>query len=163
MKRVIISSDWEYTSENDEINALKELMSDNVSRQDDSEVGIFWYDIDDQELFGIRSADVNDVPYFLSSLFGCEVKTCRPLHHKVWQKEHFRGKDERFNGDYTRVPRGRVFYVKDKGFIVVVGSWIDDYPEAKQEIITEFNLPQDTIFQKDSHWDLGHGWSDKFT
>ena len=161
MKRMIISSDWEYNSD-DDVNALKELMSDNVDKQDDSEVGIFWYDADEEELFSVRSADVNDVPFYFSSLFGCEVKTCRPLHYKVWQKEHFRGKDKRFNGDYTRVPRGRVFYAKDKGFIVIVSDWIDDYPQAKSEILYEFNLPPDTEFKKDPHWNLGHGWSDKF-
>ncbi len=151
MKRMINSSDWDYNSDNNDVNALKELMAANIEKQNDSEVGIFWYDSESQELFGVRSADVNDVPFYYSNLFGSKVKTCRPLHYKVWQKEHFRGKDERFNGDYTRVPRGRVFYVEDKGFIVIVGSWIDDFPEAKHEILTEFNLPSDTEFKKDRH------------
>lgn len=115
------------------------------------------------ELFGVKSADVDDVPYYKSALFGnAEVKTCRPLHYKIWEREHHRGKDDRFKGDYTLVPRGRVFYVKDKGFVVIVGDWIDDYPEAKAEIILEFNLPKDVKFKKDVHWNIGHEWSDKF-
>ena len=59
-------------------------------------------------------------------------------------------------------PRGRVFEFKDEGFIVFTGSWINDYPEAKDEIIYEFQLPADTKFVQDEHWDLGHGWSNEF-
>lgn len=160
MKR-FIRSDWEYNS-TDDVNALKELMAANISRQEDPKVGIFWYDPEEQGLFGVRSADVEDVQFYHSNLFNKEVKTCRPLHYKVWEKEFFRKKDKRFFGDYTLVPRGRIFYVKDEGFVVVVGSWIDDYPEAKDEILYEFDLPEDTVFHKDIHWSLGHGWSDKF-
>lgn len=159
----IYQSDWAYNSNDNDINTLKELMSENVAYQDDAEVGIFWYDPEADELFGVKSADVNDVPYYKSNLFeGREVKTCRPLHYKVWEREHYRGKDHRFSGDYTLVPRGRVFFVKDIGFIVVVGDWINDYPEAKSLILSEFNLPGSTEFRVDEHWAIGHGWSDKF-
>lgn len=160
MKRWI-KSDWDYNS-NPEVNALKELMASNIDKQDDSEVGIFWYDSDNNELFGIKSADVNDVPFYKSTIFDDEVKTCTSLHYKVWDRESRRGKDKRFSGDYTLVPRGRVFFVKDRGFVVIVGDWIDKYPEAKDEILFEFNLPENTEFQKDPHWCIGHGWSDKF-
>lgn len=158
----IYKRDWEYNSSED-INALKELMAENIKYQDDGEVGIFWYDPETDELFGVKSADVNDVPYYKSNLFnGKEVKTCRPLHYKVWEKEYYRGKDKRFRGDYTLVPRGRVFFVKDEGFIVVVGEWINNYPAAKTLIIDEFNLPNDAEFRIDEHWNISHGWSDKF-
>lgn len=163
MKRVMYAADWSYDSEDDSVNAIKELMHENISRQDDPEVGIFWYDPEDESLFGVKSADVNDVDFYKSNLFdGQEVKTCRPLHYKVWEKEFHRGKDKRFRGDYTLIPKGRIFYVKDEGFVVIVGDWIDDYPEAKDEILYEFNLPKDTKFKKDVHWNRGHGWSDKF-
>ena len=142
----IYKEDWEYSSSED-INALKELMAENIQYQDDEEVGIFWYDPENDELFGVRSADVNDVPFYKSNLFnGKEVKTCRQLHYKVWEKEYYRGKDKRFQGDYTLVPRGRVFFIKDEGFVVVVGNWIDKYPQAKPLILFEFNLPKDTEF-----------------
>ena len=59
----IYRRDWEYNSSED-INALKELMTENMQYQDDSEVGIFWYDPENDELFGIKSADVNDVPFY---------------------------------------------------------------------------------------------------
>ena len=32
----------------------------------------------------------------------------------------------------------------------------------RQMIIEEFNLPNDVIFYRDIHWDIGHGWSDEF-
>lgn len=160
MKRMV-KSDWEYSSEND-INALKELMQANIEYQDEPEVGIFWYDVDADDLFGVKSASVSDVDYYQSNLFNCKVKTCRPLHYKVWEKEYFRGKDNRFRGDYTLVPRGRIFFVEGRGPVVVVGNWINDYPSAKTMILDEFNLPEDTEFMIDEHWDLGHGWSDKF-
>lgn len=162
MKRYY-KEDWEYTNEDNSINALKELMYENIQHQEEGEVGIFCYDPKTQELFGVKSASVEDVPFYKSSLFnGVMVKTCRPLHYKVWEKEYFRGKDKRFSGDYTKVPRGRIFYIKDEGFVVIVGDWIDSYPEAKSEIIYEFNLPENTKFKKDVHWNIGHGWSDKF-
>ena len=162
MKRWMHEDDWELNSEDASTNALKELMAANISKQADPEVGIFWYDPESQSLFGIRSADVEDVDFYHSTLFGTDVKTCRPLHYKVWEKEHFRGKDQRFSGNYTQTPRGRVFFVKDKGFVVIVGSWIKQYPEAMDEILFEFNLPDDTEFRRDKHWDIGHGASDKF-
>ena len=143
----IYKKDWEYNSSED-INALKELMTENIKHQDDGEVGIFWYDAENDDLFGVRAANVNDVPFYKSNLFnGKEVKTCRPLHYKVWEKEYYRGKDKRFRGDYTLVPRGRIFFVKDEGFVAVVGDWINDYPAAKALIIDEFNLPNDVTFK----------------
>lgn len=149
MKRYLrCEEDWAYNKD-DDMNAFKELMSENIAHQEDGEVGIFWYDIDADDLFGIRSASIEDVPFYKSNLFNTEVKTCRPLHYKVWEKEFYSGRDKRFRGDYTLVPRGRVFYVKDRGFVVVVGDWIDDYPSAKELIINEFNLPEDTEFQKE--------------
>lgn len=160
MKRYI-RDDWEYNS-TPEVNALKELMRANIEHQDDPEVGIFWYDVENDDLFGVKSASVDELKFYHSTMFNADVKTCKPLHYKVWERENFRGKDKRFQGDYTQVPRGRIFYIKDRGFVVITGSWINDYPEAKDTIRYEFNLPEDTEFQIDSHWDLGHGWSDLY-
>ena len=84
------------------------------------------------------------------------------MHYTIWQRECNKGKDKRFQTmDYTKYPRGRVFEVKDKGFKVCVGNWIKDYPEVKQLVIDEFQLPENTEFVIDRHWDLGRGWSDK--
>lgn len=79
----------------------------------------------------------------------------------LYGKRALKNKDSRFQAKYTDVPRGCVFEVEDQGFIVCVGKWINDYPEAKAEILYEFQLPNDTEFVIDSHWDLGYGWSDK--
>ena len=60
------------------------------------------------------------------------------------------------------IPRGRVSFIKDKGFIVFIGKWIDEYPNVKSDIIYEFELPKNnTRFVYDEHWDIGHGWSDE--
>ena len=46
-------------------------------------------------------------------------------------------------------------------YIIAVGSWIDQNPEAIAAIIEEFDLPREkTIVQKASHWDIGQTWAD---
>ena len=160
MKRVIrTNDDWRTDTADDRINAFRQIMADNKELQDDPEVGIFWYDTKNHELFGIREALAEDVPFKYTSLFSSRARTCTPLHEQVWRKEHFRGADSRFNGDYTKIPRGRVFEVEDQGFVICVGSWINDYPEAVDIIIDRFELPEDSEILIDSHWELGHGWS----
>ena len=110
------------------------------------------YDVNREELFGVQAVEArllqfNDNGY----------KTTPELHKCVWQDQE----DFRFSGDYTQVPRGRIFEVKNKGFEVNVGDWINEYPEVKEKILKRFKLPIDTEFVIDSHWDLGHGWSDE--
>ena len=143
-------------------NSAIDLMQVNDQYQDSPEVGMFWYDPENDELFGVRSCLADSIGWYHSSQWGKDVKTDTHLHKNIWQKEYFRGKDKRFHGDHTLVPRGRVFEFKDEGFIVFTGDWIDNYPSAKQQILSEFNLPNDTQFVKDIHWDIGHGWSDEF-
>lgn len=98
--------------------------------------------------------------------FRCEIKTGRMLHKNIWQKEFYKNKDKRFQGDYTLIPIGRVFeFKKDnkESFKVFVGEWINKYTEAKEQIIEEFNLQnQDIEFIIDEHWNIGQGWSGDF-
>lgn len=156
------SEDWRTDTDNTMINVFREVMKYNNQFQDDPNIGIFWYDPNEKELFGVYSVFVDDVDYFFSLIFNAEAKTCKRMHYALWQKECNKGKDKRFQTmDYTKYPRGRVFEVKDEGFKVCVGRWIKDYPEAKQLILDEFQLPEDTEFIIDGHWDLGRGWSDK--
>lgn len=122
-------------------------------------VGIFWYDTDKQELFGVRSIDPDEIQW--STTNEIKSKTIRNLHKDIWMKEFRRNKDKRFVGDYTRIPRGRVFEYYPNKFVVYVGNWIEDFPEAKEDIIYEFELPENVEFVKDKHWDIGHGWSDE--
>ncbi len=157
------SSDWATNTSDEMANVFRETMAYYAQYADEPYVGIFWYDVENKELFGVKSVSIAEAKYRESSLFSKSfVKTCTTIHKNVWKKESYRGKDKRFQGDYTKVPRGRVFEVKDKGFYVCVGSWINDYPEAKDEIIFEFQLPKDkTQFKIDIHCEIGHGWSER--
>lgn len=145
------------------INAAMEAMIQNDATSNEGMVGSFWYDPEEHELFGVNSVPVSDCTPYRSSLFDVSVRTASKLHEKIWKKEHYRGKDPRFFGDYTQVPRGRVFYREDGVFVVCVGRWIEKYPECKDLVIDEFELPADaTVFKQDEHWDIGHGWSNEF-
>lgn len=155
------SEDWRTDTEDSKINAFREIMAYNNQFVDEPYVGIFWYDSESEELFGVYSIPAVDTKYFDSELFSGRARTCRPLHYALWQKGVNKGKDARFQVPYTSAPRGRVFEVEGQGFAVCVGHWINDYPEAKQLILDEFQLPDDTEFIIDNHWDLGRGWSDK--
>lgn len=156
------SNDWNTNTPNIKINFMRQIMKENNNYVGEPCVGIFWYDTNENELFGVRSNLAEDTKYYYSDMLNQYVRTTKFLHYAIWQKESNRGKDERFQTlDYTKYPRGRIFEVKDKGFEVYVGNWIKDYPQCKQLIIDEFDLPQNTEFIIDAHWDLGHGWSDK--
>lgn len=155
------SNDWNTDTDNPMINGFREVMAHNNQFVDDPYVGIFWYSPEDDELFGVYSVLADDVNYYYSDTFQANAKTCRPLHYALWQKGANKGKDTRYQQDYNAVPRGRVFYVENKGFVVCVGHWFNQHPNVRDLIIEEFQLPEDTEFVIDSHWDLGHGWSDK--
>lgn len=142
-----------------DINSAIEVMKENFKYQGDAQLGLFWYDPIKKECYGVNKVYPEDVQYYESPTFNTRIKTIRTLHETVWKKESFRKKDPRFSGDYTTKPRGRIFYFEDKGFVVCVGNWISNYPEAKLEIISEFDLPENVEFKIDSHWDIGHGWS----
>lgn len=142
-----------------QVDAFIECMKENLENQDESYLGPFWYDVNKKELFGVKSTPAEDCPWYHSSFQNGDVRTGRALHSAIWKKESNRGKDLRFRGDYKLTPRGRVFEIKDKGFVVYTGSWIYNHPEAKEEILTEFQLPESTEFKVYSHWDIGHGWS----
>ena len=148
--------------ENAEENALMQSMIVNMDSQDDAQLGSFWYDTEKDELFGVSKTFAQDCKFYNSPQFKTSIRTGRALHSAVWKKEYMKGRDARFRGDYTKVPRGRVFEFKDEGFRVYTDSWIDGYPEVKAQIIFEFQLPEDkTTFHKDIHWEIGHGWSDE--
>lgn len=143
-------------------NSAIDAMKNCFDKQDDSYIGPFWYDPNKQECYGYVLTLCSDVPYYKSSVWNKEIKTSNALHQSIWKKEAARGKDKRFTGDYTLKPRGRVFYFKDEGYIVFTGNWITNNNAAKSEIINVFQLPNDTKFIIDSHWDIGHGWSQEF-
>ena len=145
----------------DERNDTIGVMAATLDAQDSPKVGFFWYDAKERELFGVVKSLASDIP------FTNKKKTVGILHKDHWNKEFKKnlrsGKPSRFTGDYTDIPRGRVFEVKDKGFEVMVGCWLGEHPEAEELIIDEFDLHGCHVeFIQDEHWDIGRGWSEEF-
>jgi len=128
-------------------------------------VGFFWYDADRQFLIGVMK-----IPAFSLQFNGNGKKTIPILHKDQWIQERKRARQfgeaatAFFNRDYTEVPRGRVFEYKNSGFKILTGSWINEHPEARQMIVSEFTLESAPVeFIQDEHRDIGRGWSDEFT
>lgn len=157
------SSNWKKDTDNPMVNGFRELMEYNNQFVDDPNVGIFWYDPEEDELFGVYPTLASDMNFFYSNIFNAEVRTCRLMHYALWQRECNRGKDKRFQEaiPFFKYPRGRIFEVKNRGFVACVGSWMNQFPQAKQMIIDEFQLPNNTEFLINVHLGLGHNWSDK--
>lgn len=143
-------------------NEFIDIMKENLHNED-PKVGIFWYNPQRNELFGVVALSLDD-PKVSNSGNG---KTCKILHKKKWAieyrklkfKEH---KDNTFPyiGAYEDKPRGRVFY-KDNKFIITVGSWINDDENYRAIDLVEdvFDLTnEDTEIVVDSHWEVGTGW-----
>jgi hypothetical protein len=131
---------------------MMEHMRNNFDKQDEPYIGIFWFDAKEDELFGIQKHPAADTQ------FDCNGnKTIRVLHKDFWQKEYHKSKalnkQTRFVGDYTLTPRGRVWEKRGQGFVVTIGEWINDYPQAKELILIEFNLPRDAEFLVDQSGD----------
>ena len=150
--------------DNDQYREAMETMARNRGTGDEPKVGIFWYNATRQELFGVVTHKRTD---YLKPNAGGGLITCSEMHEDVWkkalrrQKYHGDGKGP-FKGEYHMKPRGRVFYQPaDDQYIIAVGTWIDQSPEAIDQIIEEFDLPrQKTIVRKASHWDIGQTWND---
>ena len=125
--------------------------------QDAPLVGIFWYDTEKEELFGVHNSFAGNNPKYLSyapEIFHIDVTTDSRTHKSIWKKEAKKGKDKRFAGEYVNTPRGRVIKLfaspfKPQGgtrYAVFTGEWIKEHPSAKAEIMWEFQLPEDTAF-----------------
>ena len=146
----------------DEHNNSIEIMASHLDSQDNGKVGIFWYDRFKKVLFGVIAVDKDSIA---KPNAGGGLITCSELHTKVWQKGYNKQKyklngEGPFRGDYKDTPRGRVFYnPASDSYEIKVGNWIDEYPDAINEIIEEFDLQnckKEVI--KDFHWDIGNGW-----
>ena len=143
-----------------EHDALLETMRVGFDTQDEPKVGIFWYDPEKGELFGVYKLGVSK-----ADLNHQGRKTINILHRKVWETEQKKaaamGKtDSIWQGDYTQIPRGRVFQYPSGDMVVLIGSWISQYPQLFKMLLIEFDLPEDTTFMEGRHWELGHGWSE---
>ena len=134
------------------------IMDEFLDKQDEPEVGFFWYDPKDRILFGVTSVPASQVG---------QINTIGKLHKQVWAKEKNKRASQGlplglWEGDYKDIPRGRVFKADD-GYLVKMGSWINNYPEAKEKILEEFNLRgQDVEFEIDTHWEIGEGYEGGF-
>jgi hypothetical protein len=137
-------------------------MSDNFEAQEDPRVGIFWYEPEDDELFGVTSAGVSELSFDAHGR-----KTVKILHKTWWKKqqEKARAKGQltaKFMKDYTQTPRGRVFQQESGLFELMCGSWISDH--IIDLVKDEFNLQDASLEVKvDVHWEIGHGWSEEFS
>ena len=109
-------------------------------------VGIFWYDPEDNTLFGVRKKEITPKMVEESRIQGVDVidyPTSSLLHQP---------------SDIKQRECGRVAWTIDK-FIVLVGKWAEPIQEKLTELLEkEFSLPY-FEFVYDEHWDLGHGWS----
>ena len=142
--------------------AVMEQMAANRGKDDEPKVGIFWYNRATNQLYGVVSHRVSD--YTRANASDGRI-TCSEMHEDVWKKEFRKQKYQYggqgpFVGAYQDKPRGRVFYHIDNGtFEVAVGKWIEEYPQAYEEILKEFNLPPDKTTAKYAyHWDIGQSW-----
>ena len=146
---------------------LMEAMRDHVDTQEESKVGIFWYNPERNRLAGVSSVYAAELSYNENGR-----KTLRTLHHTAWPKLRgnaiLDGSNDKIwqEEDYTQVPRGRVFQIDRAGkasFEVLVGSWIHEYPQAAQLIVDEFNLKDGEFhFVESEHWNVGRGTSEIF-
>ena len=148
-------------SEDDYLSMLRQMEA-NRGHGNDPKVGIFWYNSAWNELFGVVSHPVRD--YTKANASDGRI-TCSEMHEDVWRREYNRQKHHGdgngpFIGPYENKPRGRVFYLMDEDrFVVTVGKWLEEFPQAKALILEEFDLPEsNTTFQYAVHWDIGNTW-----
>ena len=141
-----------------------EVMARNRGAGEEPKVGIFWYNVTLKELFGVVTHKRTD---YLKPNAGGGLITCSEMHEDVWKKEFRRQKYHNggigpFKGEYQMKARGHVFYSPaNDQYIIAVGSWIANSPEALDLIIEEFDLPREhTVLQKANHWDIGQTWND---
>lgn len=146
----------------DEYASVMALMSANRGKDSEPKVGIFWYNRAKNELYGVVSHKVSD--YSRANASDGRI-TCSEMHEDIWKREY---RKQKYHGDgsgpyvgaYQDKPRGRVFYNIDSDtYEVAVGKWLDEYPQAYDLILEEFNLPEDKTSPKYAiHWDIGMSW-----
>jgi Txe/YoeB family toxin of Txe-Axe toxin-antitoxin module len=148
-------------SDKDEQSVMAQMAA-NRGKDGEPKVGIFWYNRATNQLFGVVSHRVSD--YTRANASDGRI-TCSEMHEDVWKKEfriqkYQHGGQGPFIGAYQDKPRGRVFYHMDDGtYEVAVGKWIEEYPQAYELILDEFNLPPEKTTAKYAfHWDIGQSW-----
>lgn len=143
-------------------NNMLSFMEENHNIDDSPKVGLFWYNRSQQKLFGVIKHSLDD--YDRPNCGGNKI-SCSETHDRVWRKEYNKQKFKNngqgdFIGAYQDKPRGRIFYnIDTEIFEICVGEWINDYPEAIDKIVQEFNLSDDEykVLIKE-HWNIGQTW-----
>ena len=142
--------------------SVMDQMAGNRGKDGEPKVGIFWYNRATNQLFGVVSHRVSD--YTKANASDGRI-TCSEMHEDVWKKEFYKQRYQHggigpFIGAYQDKPRGRVFYhIEDGTYEVAVGKWIEEYPQAYDLILKEFNLPAEKTSAKYAwHWDIGQSW-----
>lgn len=138
-----------------------EVMRKNRGNGNEPKVGIFWYNVALNELFGVISHKRSD---YTKANAGGGLITCSEMHEDVWKKEFNKQKYHNLKGPYIGAyqdkPRGRVFYnpTEDK-YIIAIGKWYYHHEEVYDLIMEEFDLPEEkTIVKYGEHWDIGQTW-----
>lgn len=146
----------------DEYRSVMDLMSSNRGKDSEPKVGIFWYNRATNALFGIVSHRISD--YSKANASDGRI-TCSEMHEDVWKKAYYKQRYEHagqgsYIGAYQDKPRGRVFYnIETDTYEVAVGKWLEEYPQAYELILKEFDLPPDkTVAKYAVHWDIGMCW-----
>lgn len=146
----------------DDYASVMSLMAANRGKDSEPKVGLFWYNRADNTLFGVVSHRLSD--YTKANASNGRI-TCSEMHEDVWKKEFRRQKYQNnghgpYIGAYQDKPRGRVFYnMNTDTFEVAVGKWLEEFPQAYQVILEEFDLPPDrTQPMYAIHWDIGMSW-----
>lgn len=146
----------------DEFNSVMKLMSSNRGKDSEPKVGIFWYNRANKTLFGVVSHRLSD--YTKANASDGRI-TCSEMHEDVWKKAYYKQRFENngvgpFIGAYQDKPRGRIFYnIENDVFEVAVGKWLEEFPEAYDLILKEFDLPPEKTQPKYAvHWDIGMSW-----
>ena len=122
------------------------MMADMKSLDEDMpSVGIFWYDTEEHDFFGVYKRELTPKIIEDAADKGLPFINYPKLHRQVWKEQYFRAlsqhKPTRFTGDYTMIPRGRVAWSIDK-FVVFVGKWAEGKEEELTKLIEKyFALP----------------------
>lgn len=114
--------------------------------EENPSVGIFWYDSGSHSLFGVRRQEVTPAQIETAACDGLPFIIYPETNEEVWQQE-------KFPGDYARIPRGRVSWVVNR-FVVLVGSWARPIEDELTVLLqSEFSLPSLELVY-DGHWDV---------
>ncbi len=125
---------------------LMEVMEANLGEQERPKVGIFWCSSQIKDVFGVLARDAEDQARITKG----NAVSCNELHKNLWKKKtnyyNNHGGNPLYAGEYKDTPRGRVFYLPaNNEYVIMVGSWIDEHPEAVERIKEAFDLTDELI------------------